>query len=173
MRRRFTRVGHETATRVISMAVFALTCASLPLAKPSDRPTEIRVQVMDSRRHRPLKDRRVMIEFLDEKGDAIERLADEGRTGPDGVVFLKVGQPIPSRMSVRVLWDYPCSALAPFSTQAVLQAGIVASSIRGRNKWIDKRCTADSQAPQPRSQPGKSIFYVHPMNRFVNWWYNW
>jgi hypothetical protein len=33
------------------------------LAKPPDQPTEIRVQIMDSRTHRPLKGHKVQIMF--------------------------------------------------------------------------------------------------------------
>lgn len=63
MESRFTRVAHETALKAMLTLVIAVTSASQLLAKPPDQPTEIRVQIMDSRTHRPLKDHKVQITF--------------------------------------------------------------------------------------------------------------
>jgi hypothetical protein len=160
-----------TARQVMLIAAIAMMCASLPMAKPSDQPTEIRVQVMDSRTHRPLKGRRVEVSFLDKNMNFIRPLWTKGRTGPDGVMALQVKQPIPPRMDVFILFVFPCSDTEDFSTQEVLGDGLVAHWTPRSFKKVEKWCTADSKAPQLERQPGKLILFVHPMNPFVWIWY--
>jgi len=169
----FTPVGHETAQKAMLILVIAVMSASQSLAKPSDQPTEIRVQIMDSRTHRPLKGRKVQITFSGMDGQWYRNAPRMiGRTGSDGVVVFEVKQPIPPLMDVLDWWAYPCSRPETYSTQAVLEDGEVAHWPSTGIKKADKWCTADSQAPQPQRQPGKVIFFVHPLNRFQYAWYD-
>jgi hypothetical protein len=167
------RVSREIVQKTMLMVAIAMMSASHALAKPSDQPTEIRVQIMDSRTHRPLKAREVQITFSGMDGEWYHNAPTiKGRTGPDGVVVLEVKPPVPPRMDVFVWWAYPCSIPEDFSTQEVLGDGVVAHWPLTGIKKADKWCTADSQAPQSQRQPGKVIFFIHPMNRFVWAWYD-
>ncbi|HVA17586.1 MAG TPA: hypothetical protein VMV59_07730 [Candidatus Dormibacteraeota bacterium] len=95
-----------------------------------------------------------------------------GRTGADGIVVFDVSQPVPPLVDVFVWWAYPCTSPEIYSTHAVLDDGVVgqwpASGIKKADKW----CTASPQAPSPQEQPGKIIFFIHPLNRFVWAWYD-
>jgi hypothetical protein len=172
MRNHVTGAALRTAQEAVLLAVIIVVSGSYLLAKPSDKPTSIRVQIMDARTHHPLKGRRIVISFLDKNGDFFKPLTTKGRTGSDGIVVFEVKNPIPPRMGVFVWWVYPCSDSKPFSTQKVLEDGVVThwspTAFKKANKW----CTADAQAPQSQTQPGRVVFFVHPMNRFVWSWYD-
>jgi hypothetical protein len=45
--------------KVILAPAIALTFALLSFAMPTEQPIEIRVRIMDSRTHRPLKERKI------------------------------------------------------------------------------------------------------------------
>jgi len=173
METRFAHVSCEIAQKAILTAVSAMMFSSQPLAKPSDQATEIRVQIMDSRTHRPLTGHKVQITFSGMDGQFYHNAPRMvGRTGSDGVVVFDVNQPIPPLMDVFVWWAYPCSRPEVYSTPAVLENGVVARWPPTGVKKADKWCTADPQAPRPQEQPGKVVFLVHPMNRFVWDWYD-
>jgi hypothetical protein len=147
------------------IAVIAMMSASAPMAKPSDQPTEIRIQVMDSRTHRPLKRKRVDISFFDENGGVVQPPKRIGKTGSDGVVVLNLKQPIPPRMGVGVWGVYLCTTQPNFPTQAILQDGVITSWKFGHGgDGKDKRCTAKSKAPQPQREPGRIILFGQTMN---------
>jgi len=174
MEGRFTRVTREKiAHKAMLIVLIAIMGASQPLATSSDQPTEIRIQILDSRTHRPLKGRRVIISFTDMDGQWLRKPpTSKGRTGSDGVVAFEVKWPVPPRMDVFIWWVYPCSGGEDFSTQEVLGGGLVAHWTPSPFKKVERWCTAGSQAPQQYSQPGKLIIFVHPMNRFVWSWYD-
>ena len=173
MESRFTRVAHETALKAMLTLVIAVMSASQLLAKPPDQPTEIRVQIMDSRTHRPLKGHKVQIMFSGMDGQWYHNAPNMiGRTDSDGNVVFEVKQPIPPMMDVVDWWAYPCSNPAVYSTQTVFQDGVVAHWPSTGISKADKWCTSDSQAPLPQKQPGKVIFFVHPLNRFQYAWYD-
>lgn len=151
----------------------AVVSAPQVFTKPSDQPTVIRIQIMDSRSHRPLKGRRVIISFTDVDGRWLRKPpTSKGRTGSDGVVSLEVKRPVPPRIGVFIWWVYPCTDQGDFSTQEVLADGLVAHWTSSSFKKVEKWCTAELPAPQPHRQPGKLIIFVHPMNRLVWSWYN-
>jgi hypothetical protein len=108
-----------------------------------------------------------MISFLEKNGSLIKPLTMKGRTGSDGVVVIGVKRPVPPRLSVFIWWVYPCTDVEEFPMQEIVDDGVVAPRTPTPFKKVEKWCTADSQAPQPQIQPGKIIFLVHPMNRFV------
>jgi hypothetical protein len=168
----FTRVGHEIAHKAMLILVIAVMSTSV-LAKPQNQPTEIRVQIMDSRTHRPLKGRKVQITFSGTDRQFYNNAPRMiGRTGSDGVVVFKVGQPVPPFMGVFVWWAYPCANPETFSARSVLDDGVIAQWSHTGIKKADEWCTADPHAPQLQRQSGTVIFFVHPMNRFVWSWYD-
>jgi len=115
---RLAAVWPEFAQKAVLAATIQTILALQPLAKPSDQPTEMRVQIMDSRTHRPLKGRRLIISFTDMNGQWLAKPPTiKGRTGSDGVLILKVNPPVPPRMAVFVRWAYPCSSQEDFSTR--------------------------------------------------------
>lgn len=174
MKTRLTSVACGiTRTAVLLTAIVALAFSSQTLAIPPGRTAEIRVQIMDSRTHRPLKGRKVQITFTGMDGEFYHNAPRMiGRTGSDGVVVFNVNQPIPPRMDVFVWWAYPCSNPEVYSTRAVLKDGVVARWPPSGVKKADKWCTAGPQVSRPQEQPGKVVFFVHPMNRFAWAWYD-
>jgi len=158
------RIG-KIAQKVILTAASALIFVSQVPANPSDQPTEIRVQITDSQTHRPLKGRHVQIWNID--GPVVK-----GRTGPDGVMAIQFKGSAPPHIAVFVWWAYECTSNEDFLTKDVLEHGIVTQWPPSRFKKANKWCTADPQAPQLQTQPGKIIFLIHPMNRLVWSWYD-
>jgi hypothetical protein len=156
-------------------AVFATMFAPKPPAKPPSKPsdsaTEIRLQIMDSRTHAPLKDRKVQITFPDTFRPDKAAIGKVGRTDSDGVVAFDVDSAHHS-IDVFVWFVFPCSDTEEYSTRTVLDDGVVSRWSLGSFKKTDKWCTADSQSPRLQKQPGKLILLVHPMNRFVWSWYD-
>jgi hypothetical protein len=169
----FTPIRLGIARKAMSILAIAMMSGSQPFARTSDQSTEIRVQIVDSRTHRPLKGRRVQITFSGMDGQWYHNAPTmKGRTGSDGVLVLEVKQPVPPRMDVFVWWAYPCSFPEDFSTQEVLKEGMVGHWPPSRFKKAEKWCTADSDAPLPQRRPGEVIFFIHPMNWFVWVWYD-
>ena len=155
-------------------AVFATMFAPKPPTKPpkpSDSTTEIRLQIMDSRTHGPLKGRKVQITFPDTFRPHKAAIGKVGRTGSDGVVAFDVDSAHPS-IDVFVWFVFACSDTGEYSTRTVLDDGVVSRWSLSGFKKTDKWCTADSQAPRQQKQPGKLVLLVHPMNRFVWSWYD-
>jgi hypothetical protein len=166
-------IGRQTALKAMLILVIAVMSASPLLAKPQDQPTEIRVQILDSRTHRPLKGRRVQITLSGMDGQWYhDSPMMVGNTGSDGAVIFKLGQPVPPLVGVFVWWTYECSEPEDFSVRSILEDGVVAHWPHIGIKKADKWCTADPQAPEPQKQPGTVIFFVHSMNRFVWTWYD-
>ena len=130
------------------------------------------MQIMDSRTHRPLRGRKVQITFSGSDGQFHHNAQSlEGSTDSDGIVIFDVNQPIPPVMNVFVWWAYPCSSPEAYSTLAVLKDGIVARWPLTGIKKSDNWCTANPKAPLPQQQPGKVVFFVHPMNRLAWAWH--
>jgi hypothetical protein len=154
------------------ITVTATASAPQPPTKPPDQPTEIRLQIVDSRTHSPLKGRRVQITFSGADGQYQDASAVTGRTASDGVVVFEIKQPIRPVMDVFVWWAFPCSRPEAYSTQTVIEDGVIAQWPPTGIKKLDEWCTANSQATRFQRQPGKVIFMVHPMNRFVWAWYD-
>lgn len=150
-----------------------MTPASQQPVKPPDHTTQIRLQVMDSRTHLPLKGRRVQITFAGPDGQLYNKAPYKvGHTGSDGVVTFDLNEPIPPFIDVFFWYAYPCSDKEVYSTRSILDGGVVATWHLTGYKKADKWCAADSQAPQLQEQPGKLVMFVHPMNRFVWSWYD-
>jgi hypothetical protein len=159
--------------RATLSAVVAMTLASQQPVKPPDHATEIRILIMDSRTHLPLKGRRVQITFSGLDGQFYNKAPRKiGRTGSNGVVAFEVNEPVPPFIGVFLWYAYTCSDTGAYSTRSVLDNGVVVRwRLTGQEK-ADKWCTADSQAPQPQEQPGKIVIFAHPMNRLVWSWYD-
>jgi hypothetical protein len=173
METRFAQVSCEIVRKVVLTAVIATMFSSQLLAKPSEKATEIHVQIVDSRTHRPLKGHKVQITFSGMDGQFYQNAPRMvGRTGSDGEVVFDINQSIPPLMDVLVWWAYPCSNPEVYSTPAVLEDGVVARWSRTGDRKTDEWCTADPQVPRLQEQPGKVVFFAHPMNRFVWAWYD-
>lgn len=171
--RSFTRVLNDAALTAMLLLAVAVVPSSRPMARPSDQKTEIRVQVMDSHTHRPLKHRKVQITFSGMDGQWYHNAPWMiGRTGSDGVADFQFKGPAPPRISVFVWWVYPCSTSQDFLTQTILKDGVVAYWTHSGIKKSDRWCTADSQASQPQRQPGRVVVFIHPLNRFQYAWYD-
>ena len=90
---------------MMSLVGIALMFASQTPARPPDNANKIRVQIMDSRTHGPLKDRKVQITFSNSDGQSYHNAPSmEGRTDSDGIVIFEVNQPIPPVIGVFVWW---------------------------------------------------------------------
>jgi len=138
----------------------------------TDRPTEIRVRIMDSRTRRPLKKRKVQITFSGMDGQWYhEAMIMTGYTGPDGIAVFSVKQPVPPLMDVMDLAAYPCSFPEAFQMEAILENGVVASWPLSGIQKAERWCTPDSGAAEPQKRPGEVVFFVHPLNLWQNFWY--
>lgn len=147
--------------------------APQPFGNASERMVEIRVQILDSRTHRPLKGRRVQLTFSGMDGQWYAKsLMMVGRTTADGVATFQVRQPLPPLVDVVDLQAYPCSHPEEFSTREILEQGVVAQVLRSQFKKVEKWCAPDPQAPQPQRQLGQVEFFVHPLNRWQYAWYD-
>jgi hypothetical protein len=172
MERAFGLISTAIAKKAMLMvAVFAVPFAGQRAATP-DHATEIHVQIMDSRTHRPLKGRRVQVTLPPDGQLYNNSPSMVGHTGSDGDATFEVGQHVPPKIYVFLWFSYVCSDTGVYSTRSVLQDGVVASWHLTGNKKADKWCAADSQTPRPEVQPGKIIIFVHPMNRLVWSWYD-
>ena len=158
---------------VAALVIAAMTFALQQRAKPPNQTTEIRIQIMDSRTHLPLKGRRVEITLSALDGQFYNKPPHKvGHTGSDGVAAFDVDEPIPPFIDVFLWYGYTCSDKEVYSIRSILGDGVVANWRLSGYKKADKWCTADSQAPRPQEQPGKIVIFVHPMNRFVWSWYD-
>jgi len=156
-----------------TLAVVVMTFASQRPARPTVQATEIRIQIMDSHTHLPLKGRRVEITLSAPDGQFYNKGPHKvGHTGSDGVAAFEVDEPIPPLIDVFLWYAYTCSDKEVYSTRSILDDGAVASWRLTGYKKADKWCTADPQAPQPQRQPGKVVIFVHPMNSLVWSWYD-
>lgn len=154
-------------------AFVAMTSASQQPVKLPDHATQIRIQVMDSRAHLPLKGRRVQVAFAGPDGQLYNKAPYKvGQTDSDGIVAFDFNEPIPPFIDVFLWYAYRCSDKEVYSTRSILDDGVVATWRLTGNKKADKWCAADSQAPQPQEQPGKVVIFVHPMNRLIWSWYD-
>jgi hypothetical protein len=64
--------------------------------------TEIRVRILYSKSHRPMKGRRVEIQFTGLNGEWYQNAPHlVGRTHADGVVVFHVKQPVPPALALR------------------------------------------------------------------------
>ena len=161
------------AKRVLGIALIAMAIsASQVLAQSPDHSNEIRVQVLDSRTHRPLKNHTVQLTFsgMDEKWDA-NAPTMTSKTGNDGVAVFVLKQPVLPLMIVFIRWTAPCSSSRTYSTKEILEDGVVGAWRTTGPKNADDWCTTDPQAPQAQKQPGTLVLPVHPMNRLVYLWY--
>lgn len=162
----------RSAPKDILIAVMAFTSALLSSAKPPEQAIAIRVRIMDSRTHRPLKRRKVQITFSGMDGRRyFNALVMIGHSGPDGVVVFEVKRPIPPRMEIVDLAGYPCSRPEDFVTREILENGVVAHWPRRGIPKADEWCTPGPQAAQPQQKPGEVVFFVHPLNWWQNFWY--
>jgi hypothetical protein len=167
----FMRIDNATALKALLILMIAMILASPLPAGQSEQIREIRIQIMDSKTLRPLKSHKVQITFSGTDGQWYHNAPRMiGRTGSDGVVVFEVKLPITPMMDVVDWWAYPCSNPEVYSTQTVFQDGVVAHWRSTGIGKADRWCTADSQAPLPQKQPGKVIFFVHPLNRYA--WYD-
>jgi hypothetical protein len=168
--------SHEMFTlkhsrNAIVAAVFVTMSIPKAPAKPPDRTTEIRIQIMDSRTHAPLKGRKVEITFPDTARPNKATAGKTGRTNSDGIVSFDVDS-ADSSIDVFVRFVFTCSRTEEYSTRTVLDDGVVSRWSPSGFKKTDKWCSTDLQAPGLQKQPGKLILLVHPMNRFVWSWYD-
>ena len=162
----------RSAPKYILIAVMAFTSALLSSAMPPEQATAIRVRIMDSRTHRPLKRRKVQIIFSGMDGRRyLNTLVMIGHSGPDGVVVFEVKRPMPPRMEIVDLAGYPCSRPEDFVTREILENGVVAHWPRSGIPKADEWCTPGPQAAQPQQKPEEVVFFVHPLNWWQNFWY--
>jgi hypothetical protein len=134
--------------------------------------TEIRVLIMDSKAHRPLKGRKVQIGFWRMDGQRYDKwLTLTGKTGADGVVVFEIKQPVPPSIDIVDLTGCPCTFPEEFPTQEILQNGVVGrrptSGMRKVNQW----CNPNPNAAQPQQRPGEVVFFIHPLNAWQNFWF--
>ena len=148
---------------MLSALAVALMIGSTVKASPQSA-TEIRVRILHSKNHHPMKGRRVEIQFTGIDGqwyqDAPHLIV---RTHADGVAVFRVKQPVPPQFGIVDLKGYPCSFPEEFSAEEVLQKGVVAHwRLTGVQK-ADEWCTPDTSATQPQTRPGEVVFFVHPL----------
>jgi hypothetical protein len=126
--------------------------------------TEIRVRILHSKSHLPMKGRKVEIQFTGMDGNWYQKAPYlVGRTHADGTVIFQVKQSVPPRIGIEDLKGYPCSFPEDFSSRDVLERGVVATwSLTGIQK-ADEWCTPDPNAPEPKAVPGEVVFFVHPL----------
>jgi hypothetical protein len=155
--------------RPIRMLFVACTALSIVFSTmvPAQSTTEIRVRILHSKTHRPMKGRKVEIQFSGNDGQWYSNAPHLiGQTGSDGVVVFRAKQPVAPRIDIVDLKGYPCSFPEEFSTQDVLQSGVVANwTIIGKQETqkADEWCTPDPSAPQLQATPGELVFFVHPL----------
>jgi hypothetical protein len=148
---------------MLSALVAALMIGFTVKALPQSA-TEIRVRILYSKNHHPMKGRRVEIQFSGMDGQWYQNAQHLiGRTQADGMVVFRVKQPVPPRIDIVDLKGYPCSDPEEFSTEEVLQKGIIAHwTLTGVQK-ADEWCTPDVTATQSQATPGEVVFFVHPL----------
>lgn len=161
-----TRVLYLSCVLLIMALVTTISGQTRPASSPNG--VEIHVQIVDSHSHRPLKGRKVQVDWLDTHGKWHPLI---GHTAADGFVTFPIKEPIPPSIAVQDFWAYNC-ATEVFSTQEVLDHGIVSVWPHTASKKANKWCTADRNAPEPHPTPGEITFFVHPMNRVEYAWYS-
>lgn len=115
----------EASFGMILLTALALALPPAAFARQS-RQAEIRIQVLDSQTHRPLRHRSVQVTLSGMDGQFYEHAPETtGRTGRDGIAIFKVNQPAPPIIGVFVRWAYPCSNTQAYSTSAVFKNGVV------------------------------------------------
>ncbi len=158
--------------KAILAPAMALTSSMLGFATPTEQPIEIRVRIMDSRTHRPLKEHKIQITFSGMDGEWYHNATIvTANTGPDGVAVFLVKQPIPPQINVIDLAGYPCSRPETFHTQEILETGIVASWTVSGIRKADQWCMSGAEVAQPQRRAGEVVFFVHPLNMWQNFWY--
>jgi hypothetical protein len=142
-------------------ALFAVLMSVTALPQST---TEIRVRILHSKSHRAMKGRKIEIQFsgmdsawYQKAGHLIEP------THADGVVVFRIKQPVPPRIDIVDLKGYPCSFPEEFSTEEIVQKGIIARWSSTGVQKADEWCTPDSNATQPQATPGEVVFFVHPL----------
>jgi hypothetical protein len=162
----------KSVPKVILTLAIACASALLTLSTPTEQPTEIHVRIMDSRTHRPLKERKIQITFSGMDGQWYHNaMIMTANTGSDGVAVFLVKQPIPPRLGIVDLEGYPCSRPEDFPTQEILENGVVASWPPSGIQKTDQWCTPGPQAAQPQKRAGEVVFFVHPLNMWQNFWF--
>jgi hypothetical protein len=155
------------------LGAITFTFAGQARSKQSHSATEIRIQILDSHNHRPLKHRKVRIMFSGMDGQWYSKARNmTAYTGPDGIALFEVTEPIPPLVDVFVRWAYPCSNPEAYSMQSAIQNGVVVQWTPTGIKSTDESCSASSQSVLRKRQPGEIVFFVHPMNHFVWAWYD-
>ena len=152
--------------RKVLLIVAVIGLAHQSRAADSPEPaTQIRVRILHSKTHRPMKGRRVEVQFSGMDGQWYSNAPHLiARTGSDGVVTFEVKQPLPRTIDIVDLTGYPCSFPEEFPTLEVLAHGVVGKwTLTGVPK-ADEWCTADTNARQPQQRPGEVVFFVHPLN---------
>ena len=131
--------------------------------------TEIRVRILHSKTHRPLKGRKVEISFYGTDGKSYSGMGQQvGRTQSDRVAVFRVKQPVPALVNIQDLNGYTCSDPELFPTRDVMQSGAVAPWTPMGKQYPDMQkaddwCTPDPNAPQHQATPGELVFFVHPL----------
>jgi hypothetical protein len=134
----------------------------------SPKQFELHVRIMDSQTHRPLKGRKVQVDWWDTNGKWHPLIR---HTAADGIVIFPIKEPIPPSIAVQDFWAYNCNTEF-FSTQEVLDHGIITHWPHSGIKKADKFCTPNPDASQLQQRPGEITFFVHPLNRFEYAWYS-
>jgi hypothetical protein len=156
-----------------AQALFMICVALVVLfrTKAVAQTTELRVRILRSKNHRPIKGRWVQVQFFGPRGESYANAPQQvGRTRSDGIVIFRVAEPVPAFIDVVDLNGYPCSDLEVFPTADLMRRGVVSPAWTPRGKQslglrkADEWCTPDPSAPQPRAAPGEVVFYVHPLN---------
>jgi hypothetical protein len=148
----------------VLLFMLILAFADSTPAQPNDY-KEIRVRILQSNTHRPMKRRTVEIQFSGADGQWYSPAKHLiGHTNSKGVVVFKVIGPVPPRIDIIDLKGYPCSFPEEFETSQVLQRGIVAgwqvTGVESADKW----CRPLEDAPVPIAAPGEVVFFVHQLN---------
>jgi len=162
----------KTSLDFFSIALIATACCLPAAATTPDNPATIRVRVLDSRTHAPLKGRRIQVTLSGMDGQFHhEAITKIGRSGPDGLVVFDLGATVPPRVDVFDLSGYPCSSPEVFPISDILKDGVVAQvQISTYQKVIDW-CTPDNGAAKIEQRPGGVGVLTHPLNILQNFWY--
>lgn len=152
---------------LMPLAAFTAAFMLFSTAAPAQSTTEIRIRILHSKTHRPLKGRSVEVQFSGMDGKWYSNAQHLiGKTGSDGIVVFRLKQPVAPRIDIVDLEGYPCSHPEEFSSQDVLRIGVVAHwTLLGKpeTKKADDWCTPDLSAPELQATPGEIVFFVHPL----------
>jgi hypothetical protein len=133
---------------------------TVPASAPSSH--EIRVQLLDYRTGRPLKDRYVQLTVpWPNKDSGYHEEYPTAKTKKDGIAIFHFNGWLPPAGQVVLLDDWECSDLRLFATEEVLRQGLVEKFDADDHPMCRRHLTQLATAV-----PGVIVCYAHRLNFF-------